>query len=531
VAALRRALVPVAVVLAVAVEWSAYQAGDLELAVADGVVGVVLIVCGAVAWERREASRTGPLMVLAGLTWCAGTAASFALFWHRGPLVHLHLSYPTGRLRRRLAAATVVIAYIDAVVAPVARNDVATVGLAVLVAAAAVDVFARTTGPARRASRPALVAAIAYSGVLAAVALMRLSDSGADRDVVVLAYDAVVVTVAVILLVDLLSSRWAEATVADLVIGLGAVGEPGTLRGQLARALGDPSVVVGYWIDEREGYVDDRGEAVDLAEPGRNRTVTTIDDEGGHVAVLVHDATVVDDERLVAAVAAAARMAVTNARMQAEAHLRLDELAASRRRIVESADEQRRRLERELSDGADRRLEAVLQMLDDARRGAGHEHGRTLEALAGEVRGARAELHDVAQGIRPAELSKGGLASALPVLARRAPLPVDVVVDVGRLPPAVEAALYFVCAEALTNVAKHSDASAASVRVTCRESVAVVTVDDDGAGGVDSARGTGLRGLADRVEALGGTFTVGASALGGTTVTAEVPVEGTLGQG
>jgi signal transduction histidine kinase len=304
----------------------------------------------------------------------------------------------------------------------------------------------------------------------------------------------------------------------------------GTLRGQLARALGDPSVVVGYWIDARGGYVDDRGEAVDLADPGRNRTVTTIDDEGQHVAVLVHDATVVDDRRLVAAVAAAARMAVTNARMQAEAHLRVDELAASRRRIVESADEQRRRLERELSDGADRRLEAVLHLLDDARRGADDEHGRSLAALAGEVRGARAELHDVAQGIRPAELSEGGLAAAVPVLARRAPLPVDVAVDVGRLPPAVEAALYFVCAEALTNIAKHASAGAVSVRVTCRDSVAVVTVDDDGVGGVDPARGSGLRGLADRVEALGGRFVVGASPLGGTTVTAEVPVEGKLDQ-
>jgi signal transduction histidine kinase len=530
VAARRWALVAVGVVLAVAVEWSAYEAGDLELVVADGVVGVVLIGCGAVAWERRGASRTGPLMVLAGLTWFAGTAASFALFWHRGPLVHLHLSYPTGRLRRRLAAVTVVVAYIDAVVAPVARNDVVTVGLAVLVAAAAVEVFARTSGPARRAGRPALVAAIAYSGVLAAVALLRLADSGADWDVVVLAYDAVVVTVAIILLVDLLSGRWAEATVADLVIGLGGGGELGTLRGQLARALGDPSVVVGYWIDGRGGYVDDRGEAVDLADPGRNRTVTTIDDEGQHVAVLVHDATVVDDRRLVAAVAAAARIAVSNARMQAEAHLRVDELAASRRRIVESADEQRRRLERELSDRADRRLEAVLQLLDDARREADDEHGRSLDALAAEVRGARAELHDVAQGIRPAELSEGGLAAAVPVLARRAHVPVDVAVDVGRLPPAVEAALYFVCAEALTNVAKHSGASQASLTVACGDSTVIAAIADDGAGGADPSRGTGLRGLADRVEALGGRFAVGVSPRGGTTVTAEVPVEGTLHQ-
>ncbi len=136
-----------------------------------------------------------------------------------------------------------------------------------------------------------------------------------------------------------------------------------------------------------------------------------------------------------------------------------------------------------------------------------------------------AELHDVAQGIRPSALGEGGLAAALPILAERAPVPVDVVVNVGRLRPAVESAVYFVCAEALANIAKHAGASAASMTVTCQDSLVVASVVDDGVGGVNPSRGTGLLGLADRVEALGGRFVVGDSAAGGTTVAAEIPID------
>ena len=518
-------IVAAGLALAVVVEGTAYEGDDIELVVADGVVGMVLIVCGAIASERRRTSGTGPLMILAGVAWFAGTGASVALFWHRGPLVHLHLSYPTGRLHRRLAIATVALVYVDAVVMPIARNDVVTVVLSVVVAVAAVDGVVRTSGPARRAGIPALAAALAYSIVLAAVAVERLAGWDYDRTATALVYDAVVASVAIALLVDLLSGRWAAATVADLVIGLGRRRGLGTLRGQLARALGDPSVVVGYWIAQRGGYVDDRGRPVELPVLGTNRAVTTIDDGADRVAVLVHDATSVDDQQLVADVAAAARLAVVNARMQAEARARVDELTASRRRIVESADEQRWHLERELSERADRRLQRVSQLLDEARRDATDAQADALDALGAELSGAQAELHDVAQGIRPSALGEGGLASALPVLARRAPLPVDVAVGVGRLRPAVEAAFYFVCAEALTNVAKHSGARGASVSVIRRDSVVVANVVDDGVGGVDPSRGTGLRGLADRVEALGGRFVVEDSATGGTTVTAEIPVD------
>lgn len=163
-------------------------------------------------------------------------------------------------------------------------------------------------------------------------------------------------------------------------------------------------------------------------------------------------------------------------------------------------------------------------MLDEARPRATAAQRSRLDALGDELREVRSELLEVAQGIRPPALEEGGLAAALPVLAARAPVPVDVGVTVGRLPPAVEAAVYFVCAEALTNVAKHACASRVTLTVASDEAVVVAAVVDDGIGGVDASRGTGLRGLADRVHALGGTFAVGDSAVSGTAVSAEIPV-------
>lgn len=519
----RLVFVPVGMAVAIAAEWSSFEAGEHAVAVVDGLVGVVLVVSGVVAWDRKVESRTGPLMTLSGFAWFAGTFAPAALLWHRGPLVHVQISYRTGRLRRRLAVATVIAAYVAALVEPLAANDVVTAVLAVLVVVAAVDIFVSTSGPARRAGFPALSATLAYASVLAAGALQHLE--GWDLGSAVLfVYDVVVASVAVVLLVDLLFGRWRESTVADLVVALGQRGASGTLRHHLARALGDPSLEVGYWIDERAGYVDDTGRPVELPEPGAGRAVTEIGGPGERVAILVHDAATIDDPQLVGAVAAAARIAVANARLQAEVRARLVELAASRRRIVEAGDAQRRRLERELSDGAERRLDVVMHLLDDALREATGAEVAELGELENELLSARAELHAFAQGIRPSLLGEGGLAAALPVLAGRAPVPVELVVDVGRLVPAVEAAVYFVCSEALANVAKHASATRVSVVVAGRADEVMVTITDDGIGGADPSRGSGLRGLTDRVEALGGRLDVGDRSGGGTAVTVTIPL-------
>jgi signal transduction histidine kinase len=457
----RWAVVVAGLVLGVAGAWRSIDTLGVELGVADAAVGLVLVGCGVVGWERRADSRTGPLMALGGVTWLVGSVAAPALFWYRGPLVHLTLSYPTGRLRRRLAELTVLLAYVDALVRPLAANDVVTLALAVLVGLAAVDIFVRTSGPARRAGVVALGCTLAYAAALAIGAGARLADWDADS-AVLLGYDAVVASIGVVLLLQLLFGHWSDAVVADLVVALGEGASRDGLRGQLARALGDPSLVVGYWIDADARYVDDRGRPLAVPAPGGGRSVTEIDDDGTRVAVLVHDATTMDDPQLLTAVAAATRLAVTNARLQADIQNRVTALADARRRTVEAGDDQRRRLEVELSQGAARRLDAVSQLLGAARGDASGTEAVELDALETELRSAQAELHELAQGIRPKALGDGGLAAALPALVRRATVPVELTVDVGRLRPAIEAAVYFVCSESLANIAKHFGATRAS---------------------------------------------------------------------
>jgi signal transduction histidine kinase len=494
------------------------------LAAADAVVGLVLVACGVVASERRIESHTGLLMTSAGFAWLTGSLVPVALFWHRGPVVQLCLTFPTGRLGRRLATVSVVAAYATGLVRPIASNDAITLGVAALVALAAADAFVGTSGPTRRSGLVAMASALAYAGTLAADALTRFADV-ASKDATLLIYDVIVASIALVLLLELLFGRWTEGTVADLVVALGERTGAGTLRDQLARALGDPRLVVGYWIGERGGYVDDLGRPVELPEADEGRVVTEIGADHEQLAVLVHDAATVSDPQLVASVAAAARVGVANVRLRAEIQGRLSEVAASRRRIVEAVDAQRRRLQRELSAGAQGRLDGVRRLVEDARCHAAAVHAAEFDELEAEIRAAQAELRDFAQGIRPAALDLGGLAAALPELAARAPAPVELRLDVGRVPPAVEAAVFFVCSEALANVAKHSHARQASIAVGLRNGVVVASVTDDGVGGVDPTRGSGLRGLADRVEALGGRIDLEDRTSGGTVVTVAIPVD------
>lgn len=524
---LRLGLLVGAVGLAVAAEGVSYEAGDLALVVADAVVGLVLVSCGVVAWGRRGESRVGPLMVLSGYTWFAGNFWAQLLYLHRGPLVHLHISYPTGRLRRRLAQVTVAAAYVDAVIEPIASNDVLTLVLAALVAAAALDGYLRSSGTARRAGVPALVAALAFAAVLAFGAIQRLGGWDADRQAL-WAYDVVIACLAVTLLVDLLRGRWAEAVVTDLVVDLGQQADTRTLRDELGRALGDRSLLLGYWLPEEGRYVDDAGRPVELPEPGAGKAVTPITYDGTPIAVLVHDEAVLEDPALVEAVASAARMAVSNARLQAEVRARVLELAASRRRIVDAADAQRRRLERELREGPEQRLTRVERLLVQAHEAADMRGGEQFTEVEGELRTARAELRDFAQGIHPSALTEGGLVAALPELAGRAGIPVELQISVGRLAPAIEAAVYFLCAEALGNVAKHAEASSVTISVSQSSGRLLLTLVDDGVGGADPDKGSGLRGLADRVEALGGQLSVRSPTGGGTRLDATIPVDAQL---
>jgi signal transduction histidine kinase len=415
-------------------------------------------------------------------------------------------------------------AYVDAAVLPLARNDVLTLILAAAVALTAVHVFAASSGPARKAGKPALLTAVAFAGVLALGAFERLTGWHADRGVL-WAYDAVVAAAAVILLADLLRGRWAEAVVTGLVVDLGASAESAVLGVKLARALGDPTLVVGYRVAQADGFVDDAGRAVRLPPPGAARTVTPLVHRGEQIAVLVHDGAVAADPQLLESVAAAARIAVANAALQAEARVTARDLEASRRRIVESGDTERTRIQQELRGGAGRGLEIVAAQLARARKALDGEEAEAVGRIEGELSDARSELDEFARGVMPTTLTDGGLTPALAQIAARSPVPVQLNGHAGRLPPSVEAALYFVCAEALANVAKHAHASQVTVELRAEPGRIRMTVYDDGAGGADPRLGSGLRGLSDRIEALGGVFDATTPAEGGTRVVAEIPLD------
>jgi signal transduction histidine kinase len=519
---LKLALLPIGISFGVVAEWIAYEEGRIGLALADFAVGGVLIACGVIAWERRPESRVGALMSLAGFTWFLGTALAPALFLHRGPLVHLDLSYPSGRLPTRLARAVVVVAYIDAAIEPLGSNDTLTLVLSGTVALAAIQVFVRTSGTARKAARPALAAALGFAAVLAFGAIGRAA--GWNPDVVLWTYDVVIALLTIVLFVDLMRRRWTEAVVTGLVVDLGAPQEAATIRGKLARALGDPSLVVGYRLTETAQYVDDTGSAIELPARGSGRVVTAIEDRGQQIAVLVHDEGVLGDRKLVDSVAAAARIAVVNARLQAEAQARADELEASRRRIIEAGDAERRRLEQELRLGAERRLGRVAALIEEVRTEAASD-ANAIEPLGIALDEARRELREFAQGVHPAALTDGGLMPALALLGERSPLPVEIRGRVERLEEPAEAALFFVCSEALTNVAKHAAASRVSIELRDARGVVSVTIVDDGVGGAVPGRGSGLRGLVDRVEALGGQLSVESRGGVGTRIHAELPLD------
>jgi signal transduction histidine kinase len=453
-------------------------------------------------------------MSATGFAWFLGTLWAPAAFLHRGPLAQLLISYPGGRLSSRLQRVGVAAAYAYAVADVVAGSNYATIIFALGLVALSARRYVEAAGSERRARLASLIAAAAFGLVLVAGAIVRLAGVGSGF-VVLLAYDLTVCLIAIGLFADLLWGRWAHAAVTGLVVDLGEPVTGATLRDRLARALGDPTLVVGYWLTEQGRYVDDVGRPVALPATGAERAVTPIEDSGRRIAVLVHDRAVLDDHALLAAVGSAAQLAVANARLQAEVGTRVGEVEASRRRIVEASDEQRGRLERELREGAERRLAQVAELLSDG--------GEPLADVRAGLDAARAELREFARGMHPATLTERGLEEAVRELAGRCPITVEVAVPPARFPPAIEAAAYFVCAESLTNVVKHAEASTVHIGITQEDGRLTVVVADDGIGGADPSRSSGLRGLSDRVEALGGSLAVESPPGGGTRVMAELP--------
>jgi signal transduction histidine kinase len=301
--------------------------------------------------------------------------------------------------------------------------------------------------------------------------------------------------------------------------------EGGPVRELLAERLGDTSLQIVYWLPQKEIFVDDRGRAVTLPAPGSGRTWTVVEHAGTRVAALVHDAELDASPELISAAASAAALAIDNERLKAELRARVEELRVSRVRIVEAADDARRRIERDLHDGAQQQLVSLaleLRMLRTKVRGTDAE--AHVDALSERLAAALADLRELARGIHPAILTDRGLAPAIGALADRGTIPIDTDVRVDRrLDPAVEAAAYFLVAEALTNVSRYAHATSARVDVAREGDEIVVLVSDDGVGGVDLEAGSGLRGLQDRLATVGGTLSIDSPPGAGTRLLARIP--------
>jgi signal transduction histidine kinase len=335
-----------------------------------------------------------------------------------------------------------------------------------------------------------------------------------------------VIALPIAFLWGLLRSRFAAAHVADLIRDLDRV-PAGELRGALARAVGDPSLEIAFWLPERNAYSDADGRPVQLPENDARRAVTRLDHDGEPIAALVHDPSLLDDPRLLEAAGMAARLALENARLAAELRAQLGRVEESRRRIVAAGDEERRRIERDIHDGAQQRLVALAANLGTARERLDDDPaaGKEMVAVAHEeAKAALAEIRDLVRGIHPVILEDRGLDAALSAVVARSSVPVSLDVHVAhRPPPAAESAAYFVVNEALTNVARHARATRAHVSIARAGDRLVVEVRDDGIGGADPALGSGLQGLRDRVAGLGGSMYVISPAGGPTTISVELP--------
>jgi signal transduction histidine kinase len=330
-------------------------------------------------------------------------------------------------------------------------------------------------------------------------------------------------------LVGLLRLRMARIAVADLVTEFGRLPAPERLGPALASALKDPTLEVGYWSEARQRYVAADGSVVRVPAAGEGRAATRLEHSGTPLAVIVHDQALEEDPGLVSAVSAALRLTVENEHLTAEVERQLAEVQASRGRIVAAGDVERKRVERDLHDGAQQRLVSLMVALRLTRVRLGSEaEPSVLEALeqaTDDARAALAELRALARGMHPAILTEAGLGAAIQSLADRSPVPISV--EAGsdeRFAREVEGAAYFVVSEAVANINKHAAATSATVRISHAASELRVEIGDDGIGDADRSRGSGLTGLADRLAAVSGTLDVESPPGGGTRLTAHIPL-------
>ncbi len=575
-------LVSAAIAAGIGATWLAAHAGAYRPTepgpVLTALVGASLIGCGLASWRARPDNRLGPIMVLTGFFWFAGllSEATNAPLYTLGVaieyvflcgFIYIILSFPSGKLRGRADKAIVVMAiagsglqlvamlfgsgsglrcgggcgdnliqiFHDNGLALALLNLQRLLGAILTLTAVGLLTYrwARASAPQRREVTWVLLAG---NATLLALTVTVVDDllgnplsSGPAK-----VWFLTLALVPIAVMATFVRRRLARGSVAGLVVQLGAPAESADLRGALARALGDPSLELAYWFPAEARYVTGDGRPVQEPAADSGRRSTVVKRDGTPIAMLVHDPALEHNLGLVQSVCAAAGLALENERLQAELRARLVELNASRGRLVEATDAERRRIERNLHDGTQQRLVSIAMSLgllesklSPDQRGAAPivQEARSALALALE------ELRELTQGIHPTLLVERGLPVALEELCRRAGLPAHLQVDLdGRLPDQVETAAYYFASEALGNAAKHSHGTEVRVAVAYEGGKLTVEISDDGIGGAAvggvggrAGSASGLRGLADRVEALGGQFTVSSPPGRGTRLRAEIP--------
>ncbi|WP_051054397.1 sensor histidine kinase [Frankia sp. QA3] len=546
--------------------------------VASGAGGMLFLAAGVVAHLRRPETRVGLLMVLVGVALPAEDLQLSTTPWvhtagllfpraSSAVLTHLVLAFPTGRLttrtRRELAAAAYAVAFgltpIRALFTnnerlPIPRRNLLLVVdskqlsgqldraaslLAAAVAVAVLVILARRWAgagrPLRRVLAPVYLATALGGAATAAGGLLGPGQPWREQSMWVSLVALWLLPLGFV--VGVLRLRMGRGAVDRLLVRLREPVSAAQLRTELAQALGDLSLQVGYAQTETGTFVDGDGQPMTLPAADTERCTRMVERGGRRVAVLLHDPALRENPALLDVVTSVAGLALENQRLTAEVRAQLVEVRASRGRIVAAADAARRELERDLHDGAQQRLVVVALTLMRARQRLGGtvdpRGAQLLADCADGLDAAIGELRELARGLHPAILTDAGLLPALRGLAERCPLDVHLRPApppvLGRLNPSAEAAAYFVVAEALANTLKHAQATGVWITVGYSYGALRVEIVDDGVGGAGSSAGSsagfgsGLLGLRDRVAALDGTLTVRSEPGAGTRIAAVIP--------
>jgi signal transduction histidine kinase len=475
------------------------------MTVLDVLVGIAFCLA---ALFFRHMPRLAVLAAATGVLWFLGDVAGILAFAHRGPLTHLLLIYPATMTQSRSQRAVVYACYFLSIAYPLGRLDATTIALSVSIIAISLWRPARKTTPQWIAA----IGAAAMWGVLGIGAILRIAEVDIDSQLL-LVYELVLLAIAAALMIDYRYRTSRMTTLSTLAVDLGQA-KPYSLRDVLAATLGDPSLVLGLATGDGEGFTDEAGRPLEVGESA-DRTLTELRDGNRRIALLEHDPALLRDPALLESITSLVGIALANTHLQQEVRRRITDVESSRHRLLMTADAERNRLEADLEGRVQARLKRVANLIKQT-----GQDGE-LEDLVAQTREA---VSSFARGVHPRRLDEEGLPAAVADLTRVLSVPIELDVLPARLPREIEAAAYFVCAEALTNSAKYAKASRAHVSIHLSADTLTVEVADDGVGGAMLTPDSGLMGLQDRLDVLGGALSVVSLPQEGTTVSATIPL-------